>query len=487
MGYKLKPMRQDFQSLLRSLKKQGVSDVVCCPGGRNAALWAAFLKSSSFKTYRFFDERSAAFFALGRSFFGKPVVVLCTSGSALANFYPAVTEAYYQKDSKLIVLSADRPFSYRGTGAPQTMDQNNFYGRFARQFFDLEKDQEIEILDYPCHINVALEDPFPMQNQSFDSHKALVIVSELNPKEREELKKSLHAYEGPMVLESLSNLSRRDFPKAYIIKNADLVLNKLGPKAFDVVYRFGGVPVLKFWRALEGVESFYCQDFSDWSGGLGVKPLSLNQMSESILSFEPSNFENLKELDLDLEDRKQRALESFSSSEISQIYQIIRSLPDEAQVFLSNSLPIRESEYFKSKDHIYIGQRGLNGIDGSLALALGRLNPKVENWILLGDLSFLYNQNDLQVLSQLSDEVFIRIVVVNNAGGQIFSRLALGEQVEEFVNAQSVDFSFIAKAWGLAYAQYGGQDLSLLPNKSLIEVKVDNEQSDAFWDSLKNA
>lgn len=117
------------QLLVLSCKAVGIKDIVICPGSRNAPLTLSFTEDSFFKCYSIVDERSAAFFALGLAQHqNRPTAVVCTSGSALLNYYPAVAEAFYS-DVPLVVISADRPPYKIDVGDGQTIRQDNVFDR----------------------------------------------------------------------------------------------------------------------------------------------------------------------------------------------------------------------------------------------------------------------------------------------------------------------------------------------------------------------
>ena len=117
-----------IQAVLRLLAEVGVREICVAAGARNAPVIAALLESRNVKLWNFFEERSAAFFALGRvRASGCPVAVLTTSGTAAAELLPALVEAYYQA-LPLVAFTADRPKAYRGTGAPQAIEQANLFG-----------------------------------------------------------------------------------------------------------------------------------------------------------------------------------------------------------------------------------------------------------------------------------------------------------------------------------------------------------------------
>src|SRR6516225_1288145 len=115
------------QSIIEICKAKGIHHIVISPGSRNAPLTIGFVNNSFFKCYSIADERCAAFFAMGiAQQIKKPVAVVCTSGSALLNFYPAVAEAFYSQ-IPLVVISADRPKSKIDIGDGQTIRQVNVF------------------------------------------------------------------------------------------------------------------------------------------------------------------------------------------------------------------------------------------------------------------------------------------------------------------------------------------------------------------------
>jgi 2-succinyl-5-enolpyruvyl-6-hydroxy-3-cyclohexene-1-carboxylate synthase len=123
--------------LLGSLAQCGVKDVVVSPGSRSTPFTWAAAHTAGLTCHSLYDERSAAFFALGMArVTGKPALLVCTSGSAAANYFPAVVEASLA-NVPLLVMTADRPLELQDAGAPQTIDQVKLYGDFARSYFDL--------------------------------------------------------------------------------------------------------------------------------------------------------------------------------------------------------------------------------------------------------------------------------------------------------------------------------------------------------------
>ena len=142
--------------LIASLRELGVSDFCVCAGSRNSPLIAAVGKPATRQPgslFSFVDERSAAFFALGRAKRDrKPAAVITTSGTAVAELLPAVIEAHYSA-SPLIVITADRPARYRGSGAPQAIEQVGIFGAYAEDSIGTWSRLK------PLHINIEFDEP----------------------------------------------------------------------------------------------------------------------------------------------------------------------------------------------------------------------------------------------------------------------------------------------------------------------------------------
>ena len=141
------------RGVLELVRSFGVADCCICAGSRNSPLIVVFAAASDLTVYSFFDERSAAFFAVGRSKLSeRPVAVLTTSGTAVAELLPAAVEAYYS-GLPLILVTADRPERYRGTGAPQAIEQEQIFGPYAT------RDPAMWDRSMPLHLNVPFDEP----------------------------------------------------------------------------------------------------------------------------------------------------------------------------------------------------------------------------------------------------------------------------------------------------------------------------------------
>ncbi|OGQ39450.1 MAG: hypothetical protein A2W61_02435 [Deltaproteobacteria bacterium RIFCSPLOWO2_01_44_7] len=161
------------KEVIAELLKLGVKEFCLCPGGRNSPFVVLLEQMKENRTFRFFEERSAAFFAVGRiKNHGGPVAVVTTSGSAAAELLPALMEAFYS-GLPLILVTADRPRSYRGTGAPQSALQVGLYSHYVQKEIDIEVGEKIDLVGWNCktplHINVCFDEPLIDENISFKS------------------------------------------------------------------------------------------------------------------------------------------------------------------------------------------------------------------------------------------------------------------------------------------------------------------------------
>lgn len=153
-------------AMVEAFSARGLAGVCISPGSRSTPVVLAFVRSGLVPVRVVLDERSAAFSALGLAkATGRPAACVCTSGTAAANYYPAVVEAF-MSSVPLVVLTADRPPWARGTGANQTIDQRELYGRYVRAFFDLWAWEPDAVMDAaagpppgPVQVNLPFDEP----------------------------------------------------------------------------------------------------------------------------------------------------------------------------------------------------------------------------------------------------------------------------------------------------------------------------------------
>ncbi len=514
------------QTTLLHLAQLGVREVCIAAGARNTPLITALLASSGLKLWNFFEERSAGFFALGRMMADRrPVAVVTTSGTAAAELLPAVIEAYYQA-LPLVLVTADRPSRFRGSGAPQAIEQVGLFGIYAERTLDAEGNG----LDVtwpkslgrkPLHINVCLEEPLVSEANGIDfavwddlaphakphpSHDEVmldmlrtfvehredlvVLAGGLHPLEAAMIAPALRHLAVPIVAEATANLHLHPALHPLLFAGGEKALKTLKAKR---VLRLGSVPSWRWWRDLEEGNGAHIIHLSNASfpglsrwGGVAVQPLSLLAQIEKHLAALPPVTLADAPLHLTLEN----ALAAHPLSETAWMRHLSQVIPDGSRVFLGNSLPVREwnlAAATAAEGVSFFANRGANGIDGLVSTFLGISSGAEESWMIVGDLSALYDLSGPWILSQLA-QAGRRIVIINNGGGKIFSRVAslrtLDEPARSLIeNRHALDFEPWAKLWSLPYRRAEKpEDLAALPpGPVIIEVRPDAAQTEAFW------
>ncbi len=524
-------MTEDFQNaalaahLADVLAEFGVREVCLCAGARSAPLVVQFAGDTRFQRWSFFEERSAAFFALGRiKATGRPVAVVTTSGTAAGELLPGTMEAYYS-GLPLLVMTADRPRRFRGTGAPQTAEQVGLFGVYVEQAADLAGAERISLVEWsrtrPLHLNVCFDEPLlgppptptvamvteqtapalPIDTKGAQvvlgqfldaSCSPVVIVGPLAPAERGPALDFLTALGAPVLAEGLSGL--REHPRleaqalhagARALKNAD------GRPWMDGVLRLGGVPTLRLWRDLDDglahlpLLSVSTQPFTGATHGeLICAPLARLLPALTLTPRPPSaGQEALLARDRTFNAAIQQLLQAEPRSEPGLIARLSALIPDGARLFLGNSLPVREWDLAATrtpKNFEMAASRGLNGIDGQVSTFLGFSEDGRENWALVGDLTAMYDMAAPWILGQRPD-LSAHLVIVNNGGGKIFERMFASPA---FQNQHELNFEPLARFWGLEYARWEEVPASLpadFARRTLTEIVPDDDATHRFW------
>lgn len=494
--------------VLSRLRELGVKELVLCPGARNAPLVvAASEHKESFQIWTHFEERSASFFALGRiRATGKPVAVLVTSGTAVAELLPAVIEARYS-GAFLIVVTADRPRELRFTGAPQTIPQLDLFKPFVDEAFDLANDERLPGVNKlslsrraPVQINVCFREPLldkdcnlpeeqPPQGAFMTPRNPLVYVGPLSSLERDYLKGILPAVGCDVWAEKVSGLpERRESPRV-LPMDEDFLSHLMSSKTYDGFVRLGAIPTCRFWRDLEEkfsnlpVFHFSNNPYPGLSRGK-VLPL------ESFADFSAQSLRTSDRIldDYDLYLKQIKALhERYPLSEPSWMRRISAWSSKANFVYIGNSLPIREwNNYALPRQGDYGFNRGCNGIDGQVSSFLGQC-PSGQSWGIFGDLTFLYDLAGPWVLEQLksrSDILHLRFVVIHNGGGKIFQPMFANRIFE---NPHELSFEPQARFWGLNYVRIESEvDVALTDSDYLLEVVPDTMQTELFLEEKAN-
>jgi len=463
-----------------------VNNVVISPGSRNAPLTIGFTENPSFTNYSIVDERCAAFFALGLAQqLKKPVALVCSSGSALLNYFPAIAEAFYS-DIPLVVISADRPEHLLEIGDGQTIQQRNVFGDHilynanCKEEAGFQKENEIEINKAlhiaenqkgPVHINVPFSEPLyetvdklqiTISNYSEEivrplnedlseyipiwntAKKKLVLVGVLAPNsiEQEIIDKLIEDESFIVFTETTSNLHHKDCINAIdqlIAPFKEDDFERLQP---DLLLTFGGMVISKkvksFLRTYPpkyhwhvDVKKAY-DTFFVLSKHIKMSPNSfLNDILNNTNTLK-SDYKNtilaIKEHRLK---RHNKYLENIPFSDFKVFSTIFKNIPSSSQLQLSNSATVRYAQLFKLDKKLQVFcNRGTSGIDGSTSTAIGAsIASDLPTVFITGDLSFLYDSNALW--NQYIPKNF-KIIVINNSGGGIFRILPGEKNTEKF-------------------------------------------------------
>ena len=512
-------------AVVERLRASGVRTFCVCPGGRNAPLVEALdgLPAGLVSILSFFDERSAGFFALGRARRdGRPVAVVTTSGTAAAELLPAMVEAHYSS-VPLVAVTADRPRPYRGSGAPQAIEQAGLFGVYASPSVDVETADEVpESLAEagPAHVNVCFAEPLlagwaaapesapapvpaalsparvdepfdgSAQVDTFlaDVRAPLVIVGGLEEADdRVRVASFCRAIEAPVVAEASSGL--RSASGLRLLRTGDAAARHgFEHQVFDSVIRIGDVPSWRTWRDLDAALPVPVLSVSrkPWRGltrGTHIRvPASMPMpLPASCAVAADRNVHTLLEWDRRLLTSTDRLIATLPTSEPALVRRLSEAIPLGSFVYLGNSLPIREWNRFATfaDRRFLIGEsRGANGIDGQVSSFLGWARPGVENWAVLGDLTALYDLSALWALRHL-DDLRLRIVVINNGGGRIFQRMF---ENPRFQNRHATTFGAWAEMWGAEH--YAQLPAGSVGRAAVVELVPSEEETDAFWTGL---
>ncbi len=460
----------------------GMTHVVCSPGSRNAPFMIAFDEHPEITCYVIHDERSAAFFALGLSQqLGAPVGIVCTSGSAPLNYYPAIAEAYYQC-VPLVVITADRPEEWVDQGDGQTIVQRDVFGkhvRYACSFTDNEQNpdarwfvQRETAIAFNCgnggwkgpiHFNVALREPLYSRKeatgdvgaaiyssqgefhlsksdrkvceQGMSLPKKLVLCGQLNPNPKllEVLKLLAEDQSVLILVENTSNVYHQRF-----VHCVDRLLNVITEEEIedfkpDLLISLGGAIVSKriksflrknkpqmHWKI--GNEFPFMDTFQCLTHTFQTDAASFfSELMSLSYSKHTANYgSKWKQRDFQLLDRMPAVIGDLPYADLSVFHLFREYLPDNSVVHMANSSVVRYCQLFDPIASVdYYCNRGTSGIDGSTSTALGAAcaDPNRLHVIVTGDISFFYDSN---ALWNRYIGPNVRIILINNQGGGIF-------------------------------------------------------------------
>lgn len=545
--------------LAKVLKAHGCKHLVVSPGSRNAPLIYA-CTAEQFETYSVPDERSAAFTAMGMALEkGEPAAVICTSGSAAANFLPAVTEAYFQK-VPLIVITADRPKEWQNQGAGQTIIQEGIYGKHIlgeanlirepqdelSKAYNLRICQEalLHINKGPVHINVPFDEPlydkYQGPEESFriikrpstkrflaeedfnqlkdifhNAQRPAILVGQMPPRPRlhSALKKLMEKSPFLLLSETLSNLA--DLPGIHSIDRFLNTLNKEEKAQFkpDLLISLGGEVVSKMIKVhFQQSEPFPQWHFTEDEAFKDTfHKLSLNLDCDATWFFEKLAEEAEGETNswvdecMSLEIHKRKAHSQYIAevpySDFKIFGRILEHLPDHSIFHCANSASIRYAQLFDHKEGIlHYANRGTSGIDGSTSTAIGHaLTTNKPVTLVSGDIAFMYD-NAAFWNDRLPEN--LKVIVINNSGGNIFRIIKGPDQIEGFERFQETTHNLklqaLAELYGIQYfnaeddssTQGALKELYAFKGLAILEIKSPRLESPEalsnYWAYLKS-
>ena len=472
----------------------GVRHAVVSPGSRSTPIALEIANRQEIEMHIFHDERSAAFTALGiAKASGVPAILVCSSGTAAVEFHPAVVEAHHS-ETPILICTADRPAELQGVGAPQTIDQQNLYGVAIRKFVNAEVANDSESHTWrhiardlfatslgdvqgPVHLNLRFREPlmgFATNLPPRDANDAVITKKVALPSSRSlrKLNKALESENGLIIagpenyrVESILRLaetlgwpiiadprSGTRVPNKLVVAGADAILRdedfskRLRP---DVVLRFGTLPaskVVNSWLSGSGANQVVITTTPSLTDP--DRQCSLHIVSDidelcaglvSVHSKESVRKRSLSWLDkwVAAEDSAQKAINAALADEpgltepgvARAIYALV---PEASHLVVSSSMPIRDVEWFgapRSGLRVH-ANRGANGIDGVVSTAVGvALATRQPTTLLIGDIALLHDVNGL--INLASRKIDLRIVVIDNNGGGIFSFLPQAQALDE--------------------------------------------------------
>lgn len=502
----------------------GLREVVISPGSRSTPLALAFECHPHIKTWIHSDERSAAFFALGLTKGSqRPVAILCTSGTASANYVPAVAESHISR-LPLIVLTSDRPHELRGVGAPQAIDQVSMFQNYVRFQFDLPiadgTPNTLDVNKYqlqkasqffdgpqqgPVHFNLPFREPLtpdlsrhdlltsfhyerPHYQKTMDfsailpvlkQSKGLIVVGDMQHQDISQILTFATIYDLPILADPLNGIRATQHPN--VVATYDLLLRSGLDLSADFVIRVGKPVVskklnqwLKTTDAIQilvqnnadvdafpkNPDYFYEMSANDFFRALGDIPAAYRKMwLRQWQSMEEHARHAIK------------AHQKTANDEAAYVSRVLDKLGADDALFVSNSMPIRDVDnlYIDHQARIY-ANRGANGIDGVVSTALGMaVHKKVT--LLIGDIAFYHDMNGL-LMSKLND-IHMNIVLLNNDGGGIFSYLPQKEGAPDhferlFGTPTGLDFEHAALLYDFNFKRF--QDLQSFEYSSLTTM-----------------
>lgn len=486
--------KKGVQHIVFALANLGLKEVVIAPGSRNSPLTISFNRHGGFNCTSIRDERSAAFFALGKTIeLQEPVAILCTSGSAALNFAPAIVEAFYQR-LPLIVLTADRPPEWINQGDGQTINQTNIYNNYIRKSFDINGDAKssselwqiekclseawaiaTQLDKGPVHLNIPMNEPLyetedveiispkiflnepvdvnidsstlkKIGNYFSSTDKVMILVGQqLKHEKLEQLLIQLAHFKNVVVLtESTSNCHHQLF-----VENIDRCITNLKPDEAeklmpDLLLTIGGAVVSKRIKSLLrkykpkqhwNIDTY--DSLMDTYQSL-TKSIAMSAQSffQQIIPFIQANQHssynsNWQTLQTKKETLHYEFCNDVAFSDFKVFKNILEKIPDTISLHVGNSSPIRYVQLFdNSKIFETWSNRGTSGIDGCTSTVMGAASANSKKQFLLITGDVSF-QYDINAFWNNLEIENVNVILINNGGGGIFRIIDGPNTIEE--------------------------------------------------------
>ncbi len=538
---------QHIADLVHIMYTWGIRDVVMSPGSRNAPLIHGFVHCEQVSCHSIPDERVAGYFALGIALkTGRPVIVLCTSGTAALNLAPALAEAYYQH-VPLVAITADRPADVVETQQNQTLLQEDLFNNYTKGFLNWSHEsadeKALEALlclaaashPGPIHLNVPIKEPlyrplpqprrcslsFAPKEVKRDmipedlvvalqrAQRILILCGQQRPDPSllQVLKAIAQRQQAVVVAEAVSNLNDATICYATDALAAHLLNSDDRAYVPDLMFSTGGHivskqwllwmqrhPELVHWRISEAPDQL--DTYGNLSG------LVVGESARVLQALFPNSHapcsayvERWRAFHHRVEHLLQDHLREIPFSDLYLFGQLVSNLPKGSHLHLGNGSAIRYAQMFPLDSSLTVyGNRGVSGIDGSLSTAVGisKADPSTQNILLIGDMSFVYDSNALWNRNMPSN---LHIVIINNGGGGIFRLMEGPSQYRGFEDYQvahhPVALGELAKAFGWSHRLWQSKEdlqkgLPILldpPGRTIIEVKTPVQENGNSYQS----
>ena len=474
--------KKNVQLLIDTLWRKELTRIVISPGSRNAPLILGFTSHPKYTCYSVPDERSAGFIALGMAHQTQsPVALVCSSGSALLNYYPAIAEAFYRK-IPLIVLSADRPERLIDQGDGQTIRQNNVYANhilYSSQLIEFpvqpkEIKFNIEALytslkkaipsltekGGPVHLNIPFEEPLyekeefienlytephsKINTPSIDasdlelvanawnnSHKTIILVGQKDSNKLLDSQLNQLSSNALILSETTSNIQ---------VKNAISCIDRLitpfdnqdlSNFNCDLLITIGGNIVSKRIKALlrdqKPKNHFHIEvtnlppnTYQCLTKHFNITEQAFFEQLIPLLNIQPSSYvKNWMRINISRIETQKKFINQVEFSDFQVMKTLNQQIPSNSILHLANSTSVRYAQLFDWKqDIVFHSNRGTSGIDGIVSTAMGTaITPDIAVYLIVGDISFFYDTN---AWWHRHIPTNLKVIVVNNNGGGIF-------------------------------------------------------------------